>query len=305
MQTGASAGSVTLTAEQRTRIQQTVLARSDVPRVNRVNFALSVGTIVPTSVRVVEVPDTLIEIHPEWRGDLYFVAEDDIIIVDHSHRIVATIPMQGSSTHSSMGGVQGSSVGGVQGSSTAMHLGRDEIRQVQIMLNQKGFNIGEPDGVLGERTKRALIEFQRGQGLQASGQIDQHTMSALGVSSTGTQPSSMGQAGGAAAPSANQGAGSAGNSGASQPSTAGTNQPSAAGANQPSAAGANQPSTAGTANPSTAGQGGATTQQPAANPPATNPGAGSSSSGSSSTQTPQNMNPSGGSSNSMPQRQTR
>jgi len=261
---------VTLTAEQRTRIQQTVLARSDVPRVNRVNFALRVGTIVPTSVRVVEVPDTLIEIYPEWRGDLYFVAEDDIIIVDHSHRIVATIPMQGSSTHSSAGGVQGSSM--------AMHLGRDEILQVQILLNQKGFNVGEPDGVLGERTKRALIEFQRGQGFQTSGQIDQQTMSALGVSNAGGQPSSTGQ-GGAAAPSANQGAASGSSSGASQPSTAGKNQPS------------------------TAGQGGATTQQPAANPSATSPGAGSSSTGSSSTQTPQNMNPSGGSSNSMPQRQ--
>jgi hypothetical protein len=55
---------VTLTAEQRTRIQQTVLASSNVPRVDNVNFSLSVGTVVPASVRVVEVPETLIEIHP-------------------------------------------------------------------------------------------------------------------------------------------------------------------------------------------------------------------------------------------------
>jgi hypothetical protein len=59
---------VTLTAEQRTRIQQTVLASSNVPRVDNVNFSLSVGTVVPASVRVVEVPETLIEIHPEWRA---------------------------------------------------------------------------------------------------------------------------------------------------------------------------------------------------------------------------------------------
>ena len=61
------------------------------PRVNNVNFAVRVGTTVPTSVRVVEVPPTLIEIHPQWRGHMYFVVGDEIIIVDRNHRIVAVI----------------------------------------------------------------------------------------------------------------------------------------------------------------------------------------------------------------------
>jgi len=51
-------------------------------------IALSVGTVVPTSVRVVPVHETLISIHPEWRGHSYFVVEDDIIIVDSGYRIV-------------------------------------------------------------------------------------------------------------------------------------------------------------------------------------------------------------------------
>ena len=38
-------------------------------------------------------------------------------------------------------------------------LSPDEIRQVQIVLNQRGFNIGDPDGVLGPRTRQALIQF--------------------------------------------------------------------------------------------------------------------------------------------------
>jgi hypothetical protein len=46
---------------------------------------------VPTSVRVVEVAPTLVEIHPEWRGHMYFVVGDEIIIVDRNHRIVAVI----------------------------------------------------------------------------------------------------------------------------------------------------------------------------------------------------------------------
>src|SRR5439155_1238205 len=49
---GQAGGNVNLTAQQRTQIQQTVLASSNVPRVNNVNFAVSVGTVVPTSVRV-------------------------------------------------------------------------------------------------------------------------------------------------------------------------------------------------------------------------------------------------------------
>ena len=58
-------GSATLTTEQRTRVRQTVLAGGNVPRVTNVNFALTVGTSVPTTVRVVEVSPVLVEIHPE------------------------------------------------------------------------------------------------------------------------------------------------------------------------------------------------------------------------------------------------
>jgi hypothetical protein len=42
-------------------------------------------------VHVVEVSPVLIEIHPEWRGYFYFVVNDEIIIVDRGHRIIAVI----------------------------------------------------------------------------------------------------------------------------------------------------------------------------------------------------------------------
>jgi hypothetical protein len=215
-----AAGGVTLTNEQRMRIRETVLARSDAPRVdaNRLDFALVVGTSVPTHVRVAEVPDTLIVIHPEWRGDMYFVAGDDLIIVDHSRRIIATLPV----------GTQSSAMVRERGSSAAMHLSRDEIRQVQITLSQKGFNVGEPDGVLGARTREALIAFQRNQGFQASGQIDQQTMTALGVSGTQqgnqSQPSTTGQAG---QPGTEMKQPGAANQGRGQTSTTGQGNPPA------------------------------------------------------------------------------
>jgi hypothetical protein len=68
-----------------------VLTGSNVPRVNNANFALSVGTAVPSNVHVVEVPPPLIKIHPEWRGHRYFVVGDQIIVVDRNHRIIAII----------------------------------------------------------------------------------------------------------------------------------------------------------------------------------------------------------------------
>ena len=253
-------GNVTLTEQQRTQIRTTVLARSDAPRLNTVNFALTAGTIVPNSVHVVAVPETLIAINPEWREDMYFVVRDDIVIVDHSHRIVALVPVGSAGAQAS-----------AQGSSMALNLSRDEIRQVQIMLNEKGFNVGEPDGVLGERTRSALMQFQQRQGFHASGQIDQQTMAALGVSKGGGQQGQQGQ------PS------STGQGGSKM------NQPSA---NQGNAAG--QKGSQGAAQPSTAGQGSQPSQQPSANPPAAKQGPGTT--GQSSGKIQQNMNPNAGTS---------
>jgi hypothetical protein len=84
-------GNVNLTSEQRTQIRQQVLAGSNVPRASNVNFSVSVGTVVPTSVRVIAVPSVIVNIHPEWRGYRYFVYEDQIIIIDNGHRIVAVL----------------------------------------------------------------------------------------------------------------------------------------------------------------------------------------------------------------------
>jgi outer membrane biosynthesis protein TonB len=63
-----------------------------------------------------------------------------------------------------------------------LNLNRDQFRQAQMLLKEKGFDVGDVDGVLGPRTRRALIAFQRQQGLEPSGQIDQRTASALGLS---------------------------------------------------------------------------------------------------------------------------
>jgi len=261
---------VTLTSEQRTRIQQTVFAGNNVPRVNNVNFATNVGVAVPSSIRVVDVPPTLVEIYPQWRGHQYFVLQDDIVIVDRSRKIVARVPVGSSGGGSARlndagGGQVGNTAGG-------MNLGPDEIRQVQIVLREKGFYQGEPDGVLNPQTTQALIAFQQQQGFQASGRIDTQTVTALGVTNlSGT--STSGQTGNTTQQQpANQnvGAGQQGAQGGNQPATS----PAPGGANTTQQQPANQNAGAGqqgTGNQSgsqpsaTTGQSGQAGQQSPAN----------------------------------------
>ncbi len=90
--TGSASSSATqLTTEQRTEVREKVLANA--PRDNNVTFSVNIGTVVPRTVHVATVPETLIRIHPEWRGHRFFVVRDEIIIVDNDFRIIAVLPV--------------------------------------------------------------------------------------------------------------------------------------------------------------------------------------------------------------------
>ena len=88
---GMNSKSVSLTSEQKTTIRQTVLTGS-APRVNTVNFDVRVGTVVPRSVHIVPLPATIVDIEPTWRGYMYFVYHDEIVVVEPGTlRIVAVL----------------------------------------------------------------------------------------------------------------------------------------------------------------------------------------------------------------------
>lgn len=177
-------GRLELNVEQRTRIRQTVFARSDVPRATNINFNVSVGTVIPSRVRVVAVPPVIIELYPQYRNHVYFVVQEEIIILDNRRRIVAVIPVDAAGGSASSGGAY-----------VAVDLSPDEIRQVQVVLLQRGYDI-VVDGEFGPRTRQALILFQQRQGLQASGRIDSRTVAELGISiRSSDQPSTTGQGG--------------------------------------------------------------------------------------------------------------
>ncbi len=88
----SSSLSVNITPEKRTRIHDVFIKERSAPRVDHVDFNLSVGTAVPRSVRIIAVPREIIEIEPQWRGYEYFMVGDQIVIVDpRSMEIVAVL----------------------------------------------------------------------------------------------------------------------------------------------------------------------------------------------------------------------
>jgi len=59
---------------------------------------------------------------------------------------------------------------------------RDEMRNIQRALNNRGFNAGSPDGSLGSKTISALKKFQSRNNLTVNGKINKSTVNKLNVS---------------------------------------------------------------------------------------------------------------------------
>lgn len=55
-------------------------------------------------------------------------------------------------------------------------------RQAQQALASRGFNPGPADGIWGERSRQATMDFQRANNIEPSGRLDSRTMAALNVS---------------------------------------------------------------------------------------------------------------------------
>jgi hypothetical protein len=88
---GAAGPAASLSTEQRTTIR-TVVNRQNVKPMTNVNFSISVGARVPSTVRFYPVPTELVTIYPSWRGYDYFLVGDQIIVVNpRTHDIVAVL----------------------------------------------------------------------------------------------------------------------------------------------------------------------------------------------------------------------
>ena len=68
----------------------------------------------------------------------------------------------------------------------------DAVRQVQQKLIQWGYLSGSADGRYGEKTRAAVLDFQRKNGLSADGRVGPATAAAMGVSLSGGSGSTGG-----------------------------------------------------------------------------------------------------------------
>ncbi len=59
--------------------------------------------------------------------------------------------------------------------------GPDQIKSAQALLNQRGFDVGSPDGLMGPKTTRAIMDFQKTSGIPVTGQVDTTLLDALKV----------------------------------------------------------------------------------------------------------------------------
>jgi len=70
---------------------------------------------------------------------------------------------------------------------SAASLDREDIRNVQKSLTDKGFDPGTIDGLMGPRTRAGIREYQKSENLPVTGRLDAETAGKLGVG-----PESMG-----------------------------------------------------------------------------------------------------------------
>ncbi len=80
-------GAITFAPEQRTVIRQRLTTTRPVQLQERI----TVGATVPSSVELVEVPETVVTEVPTVRNYRYFVWNNDVVLVDPSTRRVVQI----------------------------------------------------------------------------------------------------------------------------------------------------------------------------------------------------------------------
>ncbi|MGH6796015.1 MAG: DUF1236 domain-containing protein [Methylocella sp.] len=88
-----SVASPTLSSGQKTRLHQ-IVAGGNIQRINHADFALSVGTVVPDTVALYDLPPTIVNIVPQYSGFEYIVVRNELVIIDPATLdIVAILPV--------------------------------------------------------------------------------------------------------------------------------------------------------------------------------------------------------------------
>jgi hypothetical protein len=87
---------VTLNSTQKTKVTK-AFRDIDVKPVTNVNFSISVGTVVPSTIALHPVPEDVVAIVPQYRGYDFFVVRDQIVIVEPGTKRIVTVIDRGGS----------------------------------------------------------------------------------------------------------------------------------------------------------------------------------------------------------------
>lgn len=99
-------------------------------------------------------------------------------------------------------GVGEQAVSRLRGSTSIETLSRvgsrgDEVKQIQTKLKNWGYYSGNVDGIFGEQTRQAVVQFQKKNNLTVDGIAGSQTLKAMGItSSSSSSSSSSGNSGG-------------------------------------------------------------------------------------------------------------
>ena len=127
MNRNSQTGSAAATEDKTAKFNQ-VIEKQKVRSVDNINVNVSVGTSLPRSVTLHDVPSDIVTVYPEYRGKKFVVVRDEIIVVEPGTRkIVATIPRSGRATT----GASTSSTTVRQSTSAKIQLAPEQRRKIR------------------------------------------------------------------------------------------------------------------------------------------------------------------------------
>ena len=140
-----------VTEQQRTRISASI-RQANVQPVRNVNFTVSVGSVVPASVRYYPVTPAIVEIYPEYRGYQFILVKEEIVIVEPRSRKIVTVIDSGGS---------GRAATRLQGKLSLTEKQRDAVRRTPCSdaINSSRTTTIEREYVIGEDLPET-IEFE-------------------------------------------------------------------------------------------------------------------------------------------------
>jgi hypothetical protein len=164
---------------------------------NAAGFEAATGTFVPNTVKIEPIPSKVTADNPSLQPYDFAMIDHKLVIVDPTNKVIADVlspqvqqseaqPQQSQAQYPnnqqpSNANQSAQSQPNNEQTISPNKLSRNHIRQVQRALDKNGFQVGRVDGRWGPKTSDAVKQFQQKKNIEANGQLDQQTLSGLGL----------------------------------------------------------------------------------------------------------------------------